>query len=137
MRSGPVTYYTVEYVESLRRHCARIGVRAPASFWTASPGRLAEAFNGIGPERWCPRFRSAVSWLLKPFFTAALPHDWEYSLPEKSFGAFTLANLRFAWNAALEALDERRPSMAGTGIALALLCQVFGWNGYRNGRAGQ
>ena len=132
-----MTCYSVEYVESLRRHCIRIGVSAPRSFRTAPPELLARAFNGVGPDSWCPVFRSAVSWLLKPFFTAALPHDWEYSLPEKSFGAFTLANLRFAWNAALEALDERRLSMAGMGIALAILCQLFGWSGYRNGRLRQ
>lgn len=132
-----MTRYSVEYVESLRRHCARIGVTAPESFWLAAPGRLAEAFNGVGPDRWCPVFRSAVSWLLKPFFTAALPHDWEYSRPEKNYRAFTLANLRFAWNSCLEALDERRPSMAAMGLALAALCQVFGWSAYRGGRVGR
>ena len=73
-------------------------------------------------------------WLLKPFFTAALPHDWEFSQPEKSFRAFTLANLRFAWNSCLEALDERRPPMIASGVALAVLCQIFGWGGYKQGR---
>ena len=129
-----MTRYTVEYVDALRLHCVRIGVLAPWSFWVAAPKQVAEAFNGVGPERWCPACRAVVSWLLKPFFTAALPHDWEYSLPEKSFRAFTRANLRFAWNSCLEALDERRPSMIATGLLLALLCQLFGWSGYRNGR---
>lgn len=129
-----MTCYSVEYVESLRRHCIRIGVRAPRSFRTAPPELLARAFNGVGPDSWCPVFRSAVSWLLKPFFTAALPHDWEFSQSEKSFRAFTFANLRFAWNSCLEALDERRPSMIASGIALAVLCQVFGWGGYQKGR---
>ena len=95
---------------------------------------LAAAFNGVGPDRWCPVFRATVSWLLKPFFTAALPHDWEYSLPETTFMAFTAANWRFAVNSCLEALDERRLSMVFMGLALAALCQLFGWSGYLQGR---
>ena len=68
-----------------------------------------------------------------PFFTAALPHDWEYSLPKKSYMAFTAANWRFAVNSCIEALDERRLSMVFMGLALAALCQVFGWSGYLQG----
>ncbi len=128
--------YPVAYVREIREHCDRIGVRAPASFWRASMEELAAAFNGVGPDRWCPVFRSAVSWLLKPFFTAALPHDWEYSQPEKSYLAFTAANWRFAVNSWIEALDERRPGMIFMGLALAVLCQVFGWGGYLHGGTG-
>lgn len=130
------TRYSVSYVRAIREHCDRIGVRAPASFWRASDKDLAAAFNGVGPDRWCPVFRAAVSWLLKPFFTAALPHDWEYSRPEKSYMAFTAANWRFAVNGCLEALDERRPGMVFMGLALALLCQLFGWGGYLHGGTG-
>ena len=126
--------YSVSYVRRLREHCDRIGVRAPASFWTADCRDLAAAFNGVGPDRWCPAFRAVVSWLLKPFFTAALPHDWEYSLPRKSYRAFTAANRRFIVNSSLEALDERRVSLVFMGVALAVLCQLFGWGGYLHGR---
>ena len=126
--------YPVSYVREIREHCDRIGVRAPASFWRADVEQLAAAFNGVGPDRWCPVFRSAVSWLLKPFFTAALPHDWEYSQKEKSCRAFTAANWHLAVNIAREAFYDCHPGVIPVGMLAAILCQAFGWRADRNGR---
>lgn len=94
--------------------------------WVKTPSGTAAL--GEGWHLLKMRTMNCESWLL-PSYTIT-----EFSLPEKSFRAFTLANLRFAWNSCLEALDERRPSMVASGVALAILCQLFGWGGYQKGR---
>lgn len=118
----------------LRELCREIHAAAPDSFWAASDAELVRAFNGIGPERWPCRIRGAVTRMLRPFQSAALVHDWEYSLPDKSYSAFTKANLRLAANVAREALYDCRVSLVPAGIAAAVLCQVFGYAAYRRGR---
>ena len=68
---------------------------------------------------------------LSPFSAAALPHDWAWSQEEKSYKDFTKSNLEFAYNAWREALWQKRIALIPMGIFFALLCQVFGWKGYR------
>ena len=72
--------------------------------------------------------------MLRPFQAAAFVHDWEYSLPEKSYRAFTAANCRLAANTAREALYDCRVSLVPAGIAAAVLCQLFGHAAYLRGR---
>ena len=50
----------------------------------------------------------------------------EYEHQRKTYGAFTLANLRLACNAAM----DKHPF---AGLAAAILCQLFGWKGFRKG----
>ena len=123
--------YTYQFITALRGHCKRIGVKAPEGFWAARSKDLAAAYNGIGPEAWNPGFRSVVTWLLSPFSAAALPHDWAWSQQEKSYGRFTKSNLEFAYNAWREALWQKRIALIPMGVFFALLCQIFGWKGYR------
>ncbi len=123
--------YSREYVVALRRRCRRLGCSAPPSFWTASPATLQACYNGIGPESWSPRFRNWVTKTLEEFEVAALPHDFEYSRSPRNYFAFTLANLRFASNAALEARDRRSWRVLRLGLALAAVCQLWGYRGYR------
>lgn len=118
----------------LRELCREIRAAAPDSFWTASESELAQAYNGIGPDRWPGRVRAVVTAMLRPFQAAAFVHDWEYSLPEKSYRAFTAANCRLAANTAREALYDCRVSLVPAGIAAAVLCQLFGHAAYRRGR---
>lgn len=118
----------------LRGLCCEIRACAPDSFWAASDSELARAYNGIGPERWPSWIRAVITAMLRPFQAAAFVHDWEYSLPEKSYRAFTAANCRLAANTAREALYDCRISFIPAGIAAALLCQVFGYAAYRQGR---
>ena len=118
----------------LRELCREIRASAPDSFWTASDSELVRAYNGIGPDRWPAWIRAVITAMLRPFQAAALVHDWEYSLPEKSYLAFTAANLRLAENIAREALSDCRVSLIPAGIAAAVLCQLFGHAAYRRGR---
>ena len=117
-----------------RVFCWQFGAAAPDSFWQASEEELEAACNGVGPEHWPPWIRTLVSWLFRPLDASSAPHDWEFSLPDKSFANFTRANLRLAINSTKEALYDVRPYAIPLGILSAVLCQVFGWHAYINGR---
>lgn len=118
----------------LRAFCREIQAAAPASFWAASDSELAQTYNGVGTGHWPSWMRVIATSLLRPFQAAAFVHDWEYSQPEKSYRAFTAANLRLAANVAREALYDCRPMLVPAGIVAALLCQLFGYAAYRRGR---
>ena len=128
--------YTIEHVNHLRRECLRLGCLAPEPFWSADASVLRSCYNGIGPECWSSRLRDLVTRLLEPFEVAALIHDFEYVTAHRSYGAFTLANLRFGFNAILEARSLRSWRLFRLGVLLALLCQLFGWSAFRRATMG-
>ena len=119
-----------------RLFCSRFGALAPDSFWNASDAELKATCNGVGAERWPRWLRAVLSVLLRPLDASSAPHDWEYSLPDKSYRHFTEANFRLAVNACKEALYDVRPAVIPLGILAAVLCQIFGWHAYRTGRTG-
>lgn len=125
---------TPRRIAYLRAFCNEFHAAAPDSFWAASDDELALAFNGIGADHWPKLLRAALTALLRPFQAAALVHDWEYSQEAKCYASFAAANRRLAVNVAREALYDCRPGVIPLGIAAAMLCQVFGWRAYRNGR---
>ena len=118
----------------LRAFCSEFHAVAPVSFWSASDHDLAQAFNGIGAERWPSWLRTALTALLRPFQAAALVHDWEYSQDKKSYRAFSFANWHLGVNIIREALYDCHPGMIPAGALVALLCQLFGWRAYKQGR---
>jgi hypothetical protein len=118
----------------LRAFCNEFHAVAPDSFWAATDAELALAFNGIGADHWPKWLRIALTSLLRPFQAAALVHDWEYSQKIKGYRAFSAANWHLAVNIAREALYDCHPGMIPAGVLAALLCQLFGWRAYRNGR---
>lgn len=122
-------------IEYLRAVCVEINAKAPTSFWAASEETLARAWNGIGPEHWPKWMRGAVSVLLRPFNAAALIHDWEFSMRgNKTFWHFTAANARLVENIAREAIFDCHPAIIPWGIAAGILCEVFGWRAYKEGK---
>lgn len=125
---------TVDDIDFLWNLCLKIKLHAPSEFWTVSRDELRRSYNGIGPEHWPAWARKAVSILLRQFAAAALVHDWEYSRDVKSKGLFRDANLRLAMNCGKLAFYERRPVLVFYGVAAGLLCQIFGWKSYLEGR---
>lgn len=118
----------------LRAFCNEFRAAAPDSFWDASDVELAQAFNGIGADHWPNWLRTTLTALLKPFQAAAFVHDWEYSQKIKSYRAFSAANWRLAVNIAREALYDCHPGVIPAGVLAALLCQLFGWYAFKNGK---
>jgi hypothetical protein len=127
--------YSMGHIRILRDEIRTCRLSVPEGFSEASDEDLVRAYNGIGPDAWCPILRRLVTWLLAFFEAVALIHDYEFGCPEKSYARFTAANLRFAYNAIRRAII-RTPGryalkVAGCGLLLALLCQIFGYSGYR------
>lgn len=127
----------IRNVQFLRTFCCEIRASAPVSFWEASDAELARAYNGVGADGWPVWMRSVVTMLLRPFAAAALVHDWEYSLPDKRYGAFTAANWRLFLNIGREAVYDCRPALVPAGVCAAILCQLFGYRAYLQGRPGR
>ena len=124
---------TPNRAQFLRAFCNEFDALAPESFWMASESELAAACNGVGPEHWPACLRHMLTLLLRPLEASAEIHDWEYSLPHKSFRSFTAANVHLAANVILEAVYDCRPVCMLAGILAAFVCQVFGWRAYKNG----
>mgnify|MGYP000125148407 FL=1 len=140
--------YDINHVDSLLNHGRDIGIWTSAAFWQASGDTLRRCYNGIGPDAWSSRFRGLVTMLLEPFEIAALPHDFDFGTAARTYFAFTVANIRFAVNAILEAFHrhplclplnkisrqelQRLTTMILFGLLLAVLCQCFGWGGFKN-----
>ena len=118
--------YSLEHVQDLKMHCFSARLSMPELFRFATLEVLQACYNGIGPDRWSSRFRRFTTWILTFLEAPALIHDWEFTYQPKTYGAFTMANLRLAYNAA----KDKHPF---SGITAAILCQLFGWRGYKTG----
>lgn len=127
-------YGTEENVEYLYHFCVEIKASAPPEFWTTPISVLKRAYNGVGPEHWPKWARKALSVLLRPFSAAALIHDFEFSWQYKSKGMFRDANIRLAINIAKTAVYNRKWLLIPYGIAAAVLCQMFGYKAYQEGK---
>ncbi len=121
-------------IKFLWEFCCQIKAAAPPEFWTTPIDELRRAWNGIGPEDWPEWARRLLDWLLRPFAAAALIHDFEFSREYKSYGMFTDANIRLCINIAKTAIFERKPLLIPSGVAAGLLCQIFGYKAYQNGK---
>lgn len=136
-------HYSRRHVNDLLKRVSDYKLSAPPKMFNTPLAKLTKVYNGIGPGAWSSRFRKLVTRLLEWFEPEALIHDWEYEYAKRSYWAFTAANLRFAYNAAKAAWIEARRSVASrrakrrmrrrirAGLLLALLCQLFGWRGFR------
>jgi len=127
--------YSIGHVLGLKLAAIEFGLKAPPAFSECQAVVLQRLYNGLGPDRFPAWLRRVVTRLFAMFEPSALIHDWEYVFMPKSYFAFTAANLRFAVNCLLSALDAVgaanmvRESVCG--LFLALLCQLFGWRGYK------
>lgn len=131
--------YSTDEVKEILKRIKSLNLSAPACFWCCTTQELAACYNGIGPDAWSSRFRKLVTSLLEKFTAPAMVHDWEYTFSPKNYWFFTVANMRFAVNSFIDAFYEK----SGTryiikqtllGIALAMLCQLFGYKGYKEVR---
>lgn len=138
--------YSRAHVARLLKGISDYKLSTPPEMFNTPLAKLTKVYNGIGPGAWSSRFRKLVTRLLEWFEPEALIHDWEYEYAKRSYWAFTAANLRFAYNAAKAAWIEARRSVASrrakrrmrrrirAGLLLALLCQLFGWRGFRKNK---
>ena len=101
-----------------------------------SDDRLAELYNGCGPE-WLPaRIREKLTRLLALFEPAFLIHDVDFAMGDGSTGDWAIANdrlesncLRLA-NYAYPWWSWRRYRARFAALEIASLCRRFGWSAY-------
>ena len=122
----PYNYSPAE-IGRLRTRIYFSSMSVPEGFFETPGEELQKIYNGVGPEHWSARFRRFTSWVLDFLEAPAMIHDWEYVKQPKTYGAFTLANLRLAKNAYLD-------GHLIAGLAAGLLCQIFGWKAWKNGK---
>lgn len=99
----------------------------PPGFKNKTMQWLQRHYNGIGAEWMCPRLRSFTTKLLRHMEAHSLLHDFEYLNKNKSFWNFTKANFRLFYNG----IKSRH---FWSGLALALICQLFGWSAWKEGK---
>lgn len=117
----------VDYIKYLRAEAVAKGFSFPAKFKKTNSGKMAKLYNGIGAE-WMPKLLvRIITYICDRLEAPALVHDFEYSMKPKTYWRFTVANVRFAYNSA----KCRRPVL---GIAGAVICQLFGWWAFKNGK---
>lgn len=130
--------FGLSHIQGLRRDIIANNLVAPAGFFRATDLELQQCYNGIGPDRWSKRFRKLTTDLLRFFESDALIHDWEYTYQPKTYIHFTIANARFLVNTFVAAYAGNQGrwskiiSQTAKGALLALLCQLFGYAGYKS-----
>ena len=99
----------------------------PARFENVEISYLAGIYNGIGAE-WMPQvIRKLIACFLPFLEPESLIHDYEFSGTNKSYFAFTKANLRLAYN-------SFKGGHLFIGCAAAFICQLFGWSAWKDGK---
>ena len=122
--------YSLNHIKYLRRRALRLPFRLPEGFEGAPFRALQRAYNGIGPDRWSPYFRKLMTWILEFLEAPALIHDFEFQTGG-SYWKFTAANVRLFFNTVIEAIDRRSWKIFFSGIAAGILCQLFGYRGWK------
>ena len=132
-------FATVEHIEYLLHQSKAAKLQVPAGF-DSDLKILQQCYNGIGPDRWSSRFRKLTTKLLDVFEPEALIHDWEYTYSKKTFWSFTTANIRFLYNGIKYGVfcygfSKKSVRQIRLSICLAVLCQLFGWGGFKRTKA--
>lgn len=118
------------------------GLSLPDAFRRETPEALARFYNGVGAD-WFPVWlRRAATGLLERMEPLAFVHDVEFATAVPSYYAFSMAQLRWAYNAArlvLYSSSERYRTHRKRFIMVAWICaaccQLGGWRGFRKGLA--
>jgi hypothetical protein len=119
--------YSIKHIKKLCAHAKERKFSFPAGFEEKTFSFLQQHYNGIGAE-WMPKFvRKIVTFLLSRLEAAALLHDIEYLSENKKFWLFTKANFRLLVNCT-------KDHCFFPGVAAALLCQIFGWSAWKDGK---
>lgn len=116
------------------------GLSRPPIFQRETPEELARFYNGVGPEDFHKCTRRFVTWALERMEPLAFVHDVEYGTSEPNFMAFTVAQLRWAYNALRLAFcssspryrDHKKRFLCAAWLC-ALACQLCGWWGFKKG----
>lgn len=124
-------------VRNIRRDAIRLCLDGSVNLSSLSVNRLAQIYNGTGPE-WMPaRFRSWLDDLFQPFLPAVMIHDYDFSMSDGTVESFDAANTRLKKNcyicarAAYPWYHPKRYLLEYGAEMLYKACHEMGWSSYR------
>lgn len=88
----------IEESNELRKLASEYKLKAPNEYWSAPIDVLANAYNGIGPDRWPNIAREALDKILPFALPATEIHDWMYTYSDGSKFYYDKANTWFYEN---------------------------------------
>ena len=108
----------------------------PAAFRSESPEALARFYNGVGADWFPVPLRRAVTGILERMEPLAFVHDVEFATAPPNYFAFSLAQVRWAYNALLLTIyyQHHRFRFLLTAWLAAGCCQLGGYRGFREGK---
>ena len=128
---------TLQEVRRLRLLCEKYELEGREILNHFSDEKLAEVFNGIGPEAFPQWLRAALDAVHPSLAPVAFIHDVEWHESDGSVAAFDMSNARFRRNgckvacAAFGWWRPRRYKVMWDAVKFARVCQRFGWNAWR------
>lgn len=126
----------MQTVTDLRRLIIAYDLSRPADFDQLTDAELTACYNGIGAA-WFPAFlRAGCTAVLNRMEPLALIHDVEFTRAPRTYRAFSVANLRWAFNACRIAgktvIMPGRWRFLCAALLCAAACQLGGFRGYRH-----
>lgn len=119
------------YIKVLRANIKEIGIITTEGFDKATDTELQKYYNGIGPECWSKRLRKKVSKYLRGIEESSLAHDFGTATVPRTYSSFTLLNVQLISNVIKESRTRKIKKVLWCGIALALICQLFGYSSFK------
>jgi len=92
------TFYTIRFCEQVRLSAWLLKMDAAPGYFAASAMRLAEVFNGCGPDSWTDSMRSLASWVYRNYPEAISIHDFDFENSDGDLSTLRMVNERFHAN---------------------------------------
>ena len=130
--------FSLPSVHSLVKKAEKYDLWHLWSVKTIPEDELEKDYNGVGPDRWSPRLRNALSWLLQDVLEAVLIHDADYTIGG-SYEDFLEANAVLCDNICILARKKygfwrlRRYFLLALAPQIEQLTNRYGWEGWHKG----
>ena len=127
---------TLQEVRRLRLLCEKYELEGREILNRFSDEKLAEVFNGIGPEAFPPWLRAVLDFIHPSLEPVAFLHDAEWELSDGTKESFTASNERFKRNGYKVAKADfswwrpRRYVVMNHARRFGNICQAFGWSAW-------
>lgn len=125
-------------IANLRADVARLRLLGRDLVLALPTDRLAECYNGTGPEFLPQRIRQKLDEVCRPFLPAVMVHDVEFSFSDGTRRSFLIANQHLFWNCIICSYDAqpwyswRRYVLILEAWTIYRACHKFGWIAWRN-----
>ena len=127
---------TLQEVRRLRLLCEKYELEGREILNHFSDEKLAEVFNGIGPEAFPDWLRAVLDFIHPSLEPVAFLHDAEWELSDGTKESFTASNERFKRNGYKVAKADfswwgpRRYVVMNHARRFGNICQAFGWSAW-------